>query len=195
MHEALDNTMSGLERRGLASPGFLYLGFILAEEFNGDPALLEYNVRFGDPEAQVILPLLGEEGIGINSLFYEAARGGLKGDRISVIEQHTGKAVLTVCLAAEGYPDVPRIGDIVYGIDRNYPRVTMHHGGTKHLPAEGGRIVTTAGRVAYATAIGDTMAEAAQRAYSAIGEDAVNFRGMHWRTGIGKKVVEASSEA
>ncbi len=186
MHETLAKTLDGMDHRGINSPGILYLGFMLADKYDGDPVLIEYNARLGDPEAQVILPLLGEAGVNVHDLFYTAARGGLEGDRLEVIEQ-SGRAALTVCLAGKGYTESPHTREVIHGLDRTYPDVIVHHGATKRIRGE--RILSTGGRVLYVTGLGETVSDAAAHAYAAIGNHAINFAGMQYRTDIGHQAI------
>jgi phosphoribosylamine--glycine ligase len=188
--EAIDNivhhSISGASEDGIPYKGVLYIGMMLAEERDGDPVVIEYNVRFGDPEAQVVLPLLDQAGVDTYDLFRAAAEGKLWPERIEDVYDKLGilvaSSALTVCLAAEGYPNSPRKGDVIHGLDQHYPDVVVQHGGTSK---EDNQIVTSGGRVLYVTGLGETVDEAAAKAYSAIGQDGVHFDGMQYRTDIG----------
>ncbi|HET7060477.1 MAG TPA: phosphoribosylamine--glycine ligase [Candidatus Saccharimonadales bacterium] len=189
MYEALDNTLNGLNREGINSPGFLYIGFMLADEFDGDPVVLEYNVRPGDPETQVIVPLLQDAGVDVPELLRMAAHGQLEGDKISTARR-SGQFALSVCLAAEGYPDNPKTNDPVYSVNGSSD-LKVYHGATQYRYDDGGRIFTVGGRVLYPTSLGDTPAEAAGRVYSAIGDE-ISFKGMQYRQDIGHQAIAAS---
>lgn len=189
MYEAMEKTVEGMNREGIISPGFLYIGFMLAEETNGDPVVLEYNVRPGDPETQVIMPSLQDAGVDVHELFNMAAHGALEGDDIGTAPK-AGRFALTVCLAAEGYPDDPRSGDTVYSV-RGGQDFLVYHGATQYRRADGGQIFTTGGRVLYPTSLGDTPAEASRLVYSAIGDE-VSFKGMQYRKDIGHQAIKAA---
>jgi phosphoribosylamine--glycine ligase len=189
MYETLDKTLDGLKSRGFTDPGVIYLGFMLADQLGGDPAVMEYNVRFGDPETQAGLTLLKDEGVDVHELFGDAANGGLEGqDRITSVK-HTGRAAVTVCMATYGYPDAPRIGDPIEGLDLERPGVTVHHGGT--LQDEKGRILTDGGRAIYVTGLGDSIRRASETAYQGIGTLRIHFEDMQVRKDIGARAIEA----
>lgn len=194
MYETLEKTLDGLNVRGINTPGVLYIGFMLADQFDGDPAVIEYNVRFGDPETQAGITLLQDDGTNIHDLMYDAARGSLEGERISTIKQ-SGRIALTVCLAAQGYPKAPQTGDVIYGLNREYPNVTVHHGATRYCEEEGQRIFTDGGRILYATGIGDSIKEARKSTYAAIGEDGLYFENMQFRKDIGKRALKAVKQS
>ena len=155
---------------------------MLAEERDGDPVVIEYNARFGDPETQVVLPLLSNAGVDVFELLCSSAEGNLSDVKIPA---DLGKTALTVCLAAEGYPDNPQKGATIHGIDGEYQDVILHHAGTNR---RSGYIVVNGGRVLYVTGIGETADAAASHAYGAIGKVAevgkVSFYGMQYRTDI-----------
>jgi phosphoribosylamine--glycine ligase len=142
------------------------------------PRVLEYNVRFGDPEAEVVLPRLSSD---LASLLAEAAAGDLKSEPTFVED-----ACVTVVLASEGYPASPRTGDVIVGIEEAsaLPGVTVFCAGVGRDDA--GRLVTAGGRVLDVTATGATVAEARERAYAAV--DRIRWPGKHHRTDIAEKV-------
>jgi phosphoribosylamine--glycine ligase len=134
--------------------------------------VLEYNVRFGDPETQVLLSRIDED---VTGLLAEAAEGRLRTDP----RPNAGAAVCVV-LAAAGYPTGPRPGDPIEGLERAgvLPGVTVFHAGT--ALDDQGRLVTAGGRVLGVTGVGTDRAEARARAYGAvelIGWDGVQYRG------------------
>jgi phosphoribosylamine--glycine ligase len=159
--------------------GVLYIGLMLAEERGGDPVVIEYNARFGDPETEILLPILSESGVDVPAMLLEAARGNLA--RLKIPEQ-PAKTTLTVALAADGYPDNPRKGDEILGLDKEYPSVIIQHAGTTQ---DGQKWLTSGGRVLYVTGFGDDLDEAAARAYAAIGPQGIHFNGMQYRQDIG----------
>ncbi|HEV7454366.1 MAG TPA: phosphoribosylamine--glycine ligase [Candidatus Saccharimonadales bacterium] len=179
INDIAQRSIQGMAEEHTPYQGVLYLGLMLAEERGGDPVIIEYNARFGDPETQVVLPVLNEAGVDVADMLLRAARGDISD--ISVPD-HTGKAVLTVCLSAAGYPENPMKGDEIHGLDAVYEDVIVQQAGTKQ---DGDKIVTAGGRVLYITGVGDTIDEAAAKAYSAIGKDGIHFKGMQFRTDIG----------
>jgi phosphoribosylamine-glycine ligase len=169
-----------MANEGTPYQGVLYIGLILAEERGGAPVVIEYNARFGDPEAEVLLPALSESDVDVAHLLLQTARGSLP-----TINPSFTTPVLTVCLAASGYPQAPRKGDLIEGLGNTYENVIIHHAGTKKID---NTVVTNGGRVLYVTGFGPTLDEAAAHAYAAIGENAIHFEGMQYRTDIGYQV-------
>ena len=183
IYEAIDKSVEAVLSEG-EYIGMLYVGFILASKYDGAPLVLEYNVRGGDPEIEVILPRLRRHGIDTYGLFQSTANGNIDPE-IARACQNVGGATLTVCLAAEGYPKDPQKGAVVHGLDRDYGEdVIIHHAGTARN--EQGQVVVSGGRVLYVTALGETIDVAADRAYAAIGEDrgGIHWPGAQWRTDI-----------
>lgn len=198
MYDSLEKTLYGLADRGVADPGVIYMGFMLAEERGGEPVVMEYNVRFGDPETQAGLTLLSDAGVNVYDRIKAAAHGNLfPGEKghIGTAALRAGRAALTVCLADPRYPKGPYSETPVYGLKREYPGVTVHHGATEYRADEDGRVFTAGGRVLYITGIGDSLKEARKVAYKAIGEDAVNFDRARFRTDIGKRAIKATKRA
>jgi phosphoribosylamine--glycine ligase len=171
LDEAVEPVVGALRRRGIDYRGVLYAGLILTPD---GPRILEYNVRFGDPETQVVLPLLTED---LTGLLAEAAAGRLRTE-----PRFSTDASVCVVLASEGYPGTPRTGDRVDGLEDAavVEGVTVLHSGTA-VDAEG-RFVTAGGRVLSVTATGPTIAEARRRAYA--GVDRIGWPGMQYRTDI-----------
>ena len=180
--EIARKTIDGMKADGEPYKGILYIGIMLAEQRGGDPVVIEYNVRFGDPETEVVLTILENAGVDVY---------GLLKSTDSVIDKSLldgitlNSSALTICLAAPGYPESPRKGDEILGLDTVLPDgVFFHHAGTK---TEGDKVVTNGGRVMYVTGVAPTIDQAATSAYSAIGENGVYFDGMQYRTDIGKQ--------
>ena len=166
-----------LASRGIDYKGVLYAGLIIGDE---GIKVLEFNVRFGDPETQVLLPRLQTDLVDI----MEACAGG----RLATVEPvWSTKKCLTVVMASKGYPDSAHTGDEISGLAEagGLSDVTVFHAGTKE---ENGRIVTSGGRVLNVTALGETFAEARDRAYEAAGR--ISFAGVQRRIDIGLRVVE-----
>jgi phosphoribosylamine--glycine ligase len=177
MTEAVAPTLDALRAQGIDYRGVLYAGLMLTPE---GPKMLEYNVRFGDPEAEVVLPRLSSD---LAALLAEAAAGDLRSE-----PQFVDDACVTVVLASERYPASPRTGDVIEGIDEAsaLPGVTVFCAGVTRDDA--GRLVTAGGRVLDVTATGATIAAARERAYAAV--DRIRWPGMHHRSDI---AAEAAS--
>lgn len=154
--------------------GFLYVSLMMTVD---GPKVIEFNVRLGDPEAQVVLPLI--EG-GFAATLLGAAEGRLESGLIL----RSTDATVGVVLAAEGYPGTPVTGATVHGLDNLPDSVTVFHAGTKF---RGEEIVTAGGRVLTVVGRATTYADAMVRAYAAV--SAIHFDGMQFRTDIGKKAL------
>jgi phosphoribosylamine--glycine ligase len=144
-------TVDEMARRGTPFRGLLYIGLAITKH---GPRVIEFNARFGDPETQVVLALLETPLAG---LLYAAATGSL--DEVGPLRWRDGAAV-TVVMAAANYPGPPRTGDVITGSDQ--PGVI--HAGTRRR--DDGAVVSSGGRVLSATAAGDTLAQARERAYA-----------------------------
>ncbi len=167
-------TLDGMRADGHPYRGVLYAGIMVATD--GTPYLLEHNVRFGDPETQVLMSLL--EG-DIAELLRSAARGQLDPTAASVAGGHA----VAVVLASEGYPAKPRKGDAIEGLDAaaSIEDVQVFHAGTR---VEGDRVLTAGGRVLGVTATGSTLAAATTKAYRAV--DNIGWPGMQYRADIAR---------
>jgi phosphoribosylamine--glycine ligase len=172
LDESVEPVVAALRRRGIDYRGVLYAGLILTEE---GPKVLEFNVRFGDPETQVVLPRVDED---VTGLLAEAASGRLRTD-----PKAGPRAGVCVVLASAGYPTEPRPGDPIEGLDRAgvLRDVTVLHAGTG-LDDEA-RLVTAGGRVLGVTGTGTTVDEARARAYA--GVSVISWDGVQYRTDIG----------
>ncbi len=167
VERAVEPTLHALHLRGIDYRGVLYAGLMLtADGFK----VLEYNVRFGDPEAQVVLPRLDCD---LAQLLAEAAAGRLESEPSFVDD-----AAVTVVLAAQGYPSSPRTGDVIAGLDaaRALPGVEVFCAGV------GPGMTTAGGRVLSITGTGPTLDAARSRAYAAVAE--ISWPGMQFRTDI-----------
>ena len=169
--EAVAPLVVALRARGIDYRGVLYAGLMLTPS---GPKVLEFNVRFGDPETQVVLPRY--EG-DLCALLAEAADGALV-----TSPRFTPEPAVCVVLASEGYPEHPRTGDPITGIDEAAarPGVTVFHAGT--APDGSGGVVTAGGRVLGVTALGGSIDEARSRAYGGVA--AIDWPGMQHRTDI-----------
>ena len=183
MVSILERTVAALRAEGVVYRGVLYGGFILTAE---GPKVLEYNARFGDPETQVLLPLLETDLVDV---LLATAEG-----RLSEIELswRDGYAV-SVVLASGGYPGTYSAGKPIKGLDEAsaIEGVTIFHAGT--ALDDNGNYLTDGGRVLNVTAVAPTFAEARDRAYRAV--DCIDFEHMHFRTDIGLRALQAADGA
>jgi phosphoribosylamine---glycine ligase len=166
-----------LHRRGTPFHGVLYAGLMMGP---AGPKVLEYNVRFGDPETQAVLPRLRSD---LLDLLEAATRlGGLAG----VEPRWSPEWAVTVVLASRGYPESASKGDVIAGLDAAEAEgAQVFHAGTAE---KDGRVVTAGGRVLNVTALGDGPAEARDRAYAAAGQ--VRFDGLQMRSDIALRAVD-----
>ena len=179
MENAVEPTLAALRRRGVDYRGVLYAGLMLTAD---GPKVLEYNVRFGDPEAQVVLPRYAGDLAG---LLAEAAAGRLRTE-----PEWSDEAAVTVVLAAEGYPAAPRTGNAIDGLEEadGLPGVLVFRAA---IGIDGrGRTVTAGGRVLDVTALGPDLADARRRAYQAV--DAISWPGMQYRRDIAEGAAAAA---
>jgi phosphoribosylamine---glycine ligase len=176
LDEIVRPVINGMRAEGRPYRGFLYCGLMLT----GDgPQVIEFNVRFGDPEAQVVLPLLEGDLVGA---FRAATRGELSAPTVSVSTDRT----VGVVLASGGYPDAFETGRIISGLDEaeGVEGVTVFHAGTAR---HDGQLVTAGGRVLTVVGRGPDYRTAMTRAYEAA--DRIRFEGMHLRRDIGARAV------
>jgi phosphoribosylamine--glycine ligase len=174
MVDILKRTVAGLKEEGITYQGVLYGGFVLTAE---GPQVLEFNVRFGDPETQVLLPRLKTDLIDI---MLAVTQG-----RLGEIElEWSDDACVSVVLASGGYPDKPETGKTISGIEAAdaIDGVTVYHAGTAR--GENGSVTTSGGRVLNVTAVAPTLAEARAKVYEAVGM--ISFDGMQYRTDIAR---------
>lgn len=178
METVTEPVLDAMRRRGHPFVGLLYIGLALSP---AGPRVVEFNVRFGDPETQSILALL-ETGLG--GLLHSAAIGDL--DQVDQLAWTEGCAV-TVVLAASGYPGSPCTGGIVSGLAAAAadPQVTVLHAGTKSGP--NGEILSAGGRVLAVVGTGAHLASARDAAYSGIAK--ISLAGSHYRTDIASRAV------
>lgn len=171
MDRCVAPTLATLRDRGIDYRGVLYAGLMLTPD---GPRMLEYNVRFGDPETQVVVPRFASSLV---DLLVQAASGEL-----TSVPTFVSDAAVTVVCASEGYPASPRTGDVIDGLDaaRAVPGVAVFCAGVG-TDADG-RLVTAGGRVLDVTGFGATQAEARARAYEAVG--LISWPGMHVRRDI-----------
>jgi phosphoribosylamine--glycine ligase len=172
MSGAVEPTVAALRKRGIDYRGVLYAGLMLTPE---GPKMLEYNVRFGDPEAQVVLPRF----VGDLAEFLARAAAGTLDDSPSFVDD----AAVTVVCATEGYPQAPRTGDAIEGLspEGGLPDVAVFFAGVA-AGERPGELVTAGGRVLNITGFGAGIDEARAQAYAGVSR--VSWRGMYARTDI-----------
>jgi phosphoribosylamine--glycine ligase len=180
MREVIEPTVRGLSADGTPFTGFLYAGIMIAPD--GTPNVLEFNCRLGDPETQPILARLTSD----LTVLCEAA---LAGRLDQVTATWDPRAALGVIMAAAGYPDTVRKGDVIEGLETaaQLPG-KVFHGGTR---LEHGHVLTNGGRVLCAVGLGDTVADAQREAYALT--ERVRWPGAHYRRDIGYRAVARES--
>lgn len=182
MREVVGPVITGMADEGHPYRGFLYVGLMLTAD---GPKVIEFNARLGDPEAQVILPLIDE---ALAPLLADVARGDLKQDSVRLGSDKT----VCVVLASRGYPETSESGQPISGIDAAsaIAGVAVYHAGTA---VRNGKLTTAGGRVLSVVGRGTSYAKAMTRAY--VGALQVSFDGMQYRRDIGRQalLLEASS--
>lgn len=176
----VEPTMKGLAADGIPYQGFLYVGLMLTKE---GPKVLEFNCRLGDPETQAIAARMNFDLVDVLA---DVARGKLQPEKL----KWKAGASACVVLASGGYPGKFDSSKEIRGLDdaAKIPDVKVLHAGTKR---DGGKILTSGGRVLGVTATGDSLDAALQKAYQAVGK--IQFDGMHYRRDIGRHVQRTSA--
>jgi phosphoribosylamine--glycine ligase len=177
MREIIEPTVRGMKADGIPYSGFLYAGLMIDRA--GNPKVLEYNCRLGDPETQPILMRLKSD---LAELLDLAIEGRL--DRASA--EWDRRSALGVVLAAAHYPEAPRKGDAIEGLPPESDDCHVFHAGTE---VRGDTVVTNGGRVLCVTALGDSVKMAQARAYETIA--GIRFEGMQFRRDIGFRAITA----
>lgn len=163
-----------MAKRGTPYKGLLYAGLMISPE--GVPNVIEFNCRFGDPETQVVVPLLEQAGVDLADLLRRCASDTLEGVSLPAITE----AAVTVVLASQGYPGNYEKGKAITLPEQLPEGVRLYHAGTKRLP--GGQLVTNGGRVLAVTATGTSVEAARQLAYETV--EKVSFDGAFCRKDI-----------
>jgi phosphoribosylamine--glycine ligase len=178
MHEIIQPTLAGMARDGHPFTGFLYAGLMI--DAAGQPRTVEFNARLGDPEAEVIL-------LRLKSDLFEVLMHATDGTLNQCELQWDRRSALGVVMAAGGYPEAPRAGDVISGAPRCAPdaELQVFHAGTA---VRDGQLVTSGGRVLCVTALGDSVRVAQQRALEAV--RAIRFEGAQWRSDIGHRAIK-----
>jgi phosphoribosylamine--glycine ligase len=170
----LQRTLDGCRAEGFPFSGILFIGLMMTPD---GPRVLEYNVRFGDPETQVLLPLLETDFAAVSLAMSQGTLADIE------VRWSSGSSACVV-LAARGYPASPQKGDIIYGIDlaERHQDVRIFHAGT--AVDDRGHFLTASGRVLNVTAVGSDLAQALDRAYQAVND--ISWNGMQFRHDIGR---------
>ncbi|HEY1944138.1 MAG TPA: phosphoribosylamine--glycine ligase [Roseiarcus sp.] len=180
MREIVNPTVAGMAKRGAPMRGVLFAGLMIGEE---GPKLIEFNVRFGDPETEAILARLDDD-------LLEFMLGCAKGALPNRAPRFSNQAALTVVMAARGYPGAVEKGTSIRGLDAagDMLGVTILHAATR---GQGDGLVADGGRVLAVTAVGDDVAEAQSRAYAAV--DRIDWPGGFCRRDIGWRAISSRS--
>lgn len=181
MHEIILPTLAGMAKDGIPFTGFLYAGLMI--DAQGNPKTLEFNCRMGDPETQPIMMRLKSD---LSDVFMRATEEKL--DQVEL--QWDRRCALGVVMAASGYPMDPRKGDVITGLPAESDDAVVFHAGTS-MP-EGGKVQTSGGRVLCVTALGDSVQQAQQRAYTYM--QGIAFDGMQYRQDIGWRAIKAHTK-
>ena len=175
MQKIIQPTLKGMEQEGRTFQGFLYAGLMIVK---GKPYVLEFNVRMGDPETEVIFPRMESDLLALMLATLEG--------KLQQFDLHwKPESCVGVVLAAEGYPQSPKKGDVISGLDSKFlPVIKVFHAGTSF---NNGQWQTAGGRVLVVTSLGKTFQEAINRTYQAI--SSIQFRGMQYRKDIAKRAL------
>lgn len=177
MKEVIMPTVEGMQAEGNRYRGFLYAGIMVAAD--GTPKVLEYNCRFGDPETQPIM-------LRLKSNLADLCLAAIQGKLPETTVEWDERASVGVVMAAGGYPDAYKKGDIITGLPQMEAEgIKVFHAGTAEHE---GNVVTNGGRVLCATALGNTVSEAQQKAYLLVKQ--INWDGVYYRTDIGYRAIE-----
>ena len=176
MNEIVRPVIEGMRGEGSEFRGFLFVGLMLTAD---GPKVIEFNVRFGDPEAQVIFPMIADD---LSTLLMGAAAGELDATGVSLAKEPR----VGIVLASGGYPDTYETGKVIHGLEaaEAMAGVNLFHSGTAR---RGSEIVTAGGRVLTVVGSGSDYTEAIDRAYEAAGK--IQFENMHYRRDIGAKAL------
>ncbi len=175
MNEVMRPTVEGMKKDGHVYTGFLYAGLMIDEQ--GQPKVIEFNCRFGDPETQPIM-------MRLKSSLVDLVQAGLDGNLPAEAEWDERKTV-GIVLASKGYPETSSNGDVISGLDTLMTDAKVFHAGTK--ANENGEIVTAGGRVLCVTALGNTIGEAQAKALELC--EKVTFDGVQYRKDIGYRAI------
>jgi phosphoribosylamine--glycine ligase len=176
MREIINPTIQGMAKDGIQYTGFLYAGLMI--DAQGNPKTLEFNCRMGDPETQPIMARLRSDLVGVMEHAVNATLDAVELD-------WDRRTAVGVVMAAEGYPDNPRKGDVITGIPAETPECVTFHAGTA---IKDGELVTSGGRVLCVVGLGDSVKMAQKQAYEAV--DKISFPGAQFRRDIGWRATK-----
>ena len=176
MREVVEPTVAGMAADGVPFTGFLYAGLMI--DASGAPRVIEFNVRFGDPETQPVLMRLGSD-------FVDLVEAGIDGCLDQLQAEWDARPALGVVMASRPYPDSPVTGDVITGLDAVPTDAKVFHAGTA-LDAQG-RVIAAGGRVLCVTALGNSVFDAQQRAHA--GVDAISWANAFHRRDIGWRAI------
>lgn len=175
MKTILEPMVAAMEKEGMPYVGCLYVGLMITSQ---GPKVVEFNARFGDPETQVVLPLLDGD---LGQIMMACATGTLTADMV----KWKDSSAACVILASKGYPETSSKGDVIHGDIKQHDTTIVFHSGTKLI---GGEYVTNGGRVLGVVGLGKDLRTALDRAYERIAH--IDFEGMQYRTDIGAKAFK-----
>lgn len=175
MKTILEPMVAAMEKEGMPYVGCLYAGLMITDK---GPKVVEFNARFGDPETQVVLPLLDSD---LGQIMMACAKGTLTADMV----KWKDSSAACVILASKGYPETSSKGDVISGDIKQYDTTIVFHSGTKLV---GENYVTNGGRVLGVVGLGKDLRTALDRAYGRI--EHIDFEGMQYRTDIGAKAFK-----
>ncbi len=177
MREVILPTIKGMENDGIPYTGFLYAGLMIDEK--GQPKTLEFNCRMGDPETQPIMMRLKSDLVDVM-----LAATSEKLDSVELVWDR--RTALGVVMAAAGYPQNPRKGDVITGLPKDDPEAMVFHAGTV---AQDGQTITSGGRVVCVTVLADSVKQAQQKAYEVA--KGIHFDGQQYRKDIGFRAIKS----
>ncbi|MGE5623290.1 MAG: phosphoribosylamine--glycine ligase [Bacillota bacterium] len=180
LREIINPTVLGMMKDGMPFTGFLYAGLMI--DAKGNPKTLEFNCRMGDPETQPIMARLKTDLVGVME---HAVNGTL--DQVEL--EWDRRTALGVVMAAAGYPDAPRKGDVITGIPAETPDCVTFHAGTT---LNGDKLVTSGGRVLCVVGLGDSVRIAQKNAYDVV--DRIHFDGAQFRRDIGWRALKRHTQ-
>jgi len=180
MREVILPAVNGMAADGIPYTGFLYAGVMI--DAAGNPTVLEFNCRLGDPETQPIM-------VRLKSDLVDLVEHGVNGTLDRADAEWDRRSALGVVLAARGYPENPESGDAIEGLDRvtpeTHPDCKVFHAGTTR--DRDGKVRVSGGRVLCVTALGDSVKQAQRAAYATVAE--IQFPGMQYRSDIGHRAT------
>ena len=170
----VEPTVKGLIDRGITYRGFIFLGLI---NVGGEPMVIEYNVRMGDPETEAVM-------LRIDSDLVELMKAAAEGNLGDLELRHSPQAAATVMMVSGGYPGSYPKGKVITGLDNVTESIVFQAGTSRNADGE---LVTSGGRVLAVSSLGDSLAEALAKSYTSVGK--INFDGAYFRRDIGKDVL------